>query len=168
MRFSKFSYRRRRALSPEELAAQLVIDLQPRAPVWVDPDDVPEEGDFPEHRIVRAEDCERPKTRAACSIFALAQETGAAIAARQVISEFMLGGLAQETKKAAKSPRRAPVTQACVIREAGITRHIAVRYQDTDEWAEKERIRRAKQKPPRPKKQKFAMKGTRQWADVQS
>lgn len=145
---------------------QFAIDLRER--VEVDPDEIAEEGDYFAHRVVDAAACEAPKTTAACSIFALAAETGAEIAARQVITEFMLGGLADKPPKEPKKPKRHPATQACVIREAGVTRHIAVRYQDTEEWAEKERERRARQKPPKPAKQKFKMKGTRQWADHQS
>lgn len=39
-----------------------------------------------------------------------------------------------------------------VTREDGVTRHVAVREQDTEEWAERERQRRARQRPPRPPK----------------
>lgn len=178
MRFDRAVNMRRwkaksRVLTVMELARQLAIDLQPRAPAWIDPDDIPEDGDYPAHRLVSAAACDPPLTRAACSVFALgaqflSKEDGAEIAARQVITEFMLGGLADKPPKESKKPNRHPATQACVIREAGVTRHIAVRYQDTEEWAEKERERRARQKPPKPTKQKFKMKGTRQWADHQS
>ncbi len=39
-----------------------------------------------------------------------------------------------------------------VTREDGVTRHVAIREQDTPEWAERERQRRARQRPPRPPK----------------
>lgn len=39
-----------------------------------------------------------------------------------------------------------------VTREDGVTRHMAIREQDTEEWAERERQRRARQRPPRPVK----------------
>lgn len=37
-----------------------------------------------------------------------------------------------------------------VTQEDGVTRHVAIREQDTEEWAERERQRRARQRPPRP------------------
>lgn len=39
-----------------------------------------------------------------------------------------------------------------VTREDGVTRHVAIREQDTPEWAEREQARRARQRPPRPPK----------------
>lgn len=39
-----------------------------------------------------------------------------------------------------------------VTREDGVTRHVAIREQDTAEWAEREQQRRARQRPPRPVK----------------
>lgn len=39
-----------------------------------------------------------------------------------------------------------------VIQEDGITRVVTLREQDTPEWAERERQRRARQRPPRPTK----------------
>jgi hypothetical protein len=77
----------------------------------------------------------------------------------------MLG--ADEPDGHASEPPR-PAHCRKIIRDGDVTRHISLREQDTEEWAEKERIRRAKQKPPRPQKQKFKMKGTRAWADAQS
>lgn len=161
MRYSRWSPKRRRRLTAEELAAQLVIDLQPRAPVWVDPDDIPEDGDFPAHRVVSASECEPVKTKAACSIFAFAAtQFCAERAARQVISEVMYGIV----DDAPQAPRL-PAHCRKIVRDGDVTRHIALREQDTPEWEEKERIRRAKQRPPRPQRQKFKMKGTRQWAE---
>ena len=144
---------------------QIAMELRP-PPVWVDPDDIPEEGDFPEHRWTRAADCEPVHTRAAASIFAMAAELGAERTARQVISEFMLWPAGEPA--APVKPARAPTLCRRIVRDGDVTRHIALREQDTEEWAEKERQRRARQKPPRPQKQKFKMKGTREWADHQS
>lgn len=166
MRYSPWSCKRRRRLSAEELAAQLCIDLQPRAPAWVDPDDIPEDGDFPAHLVVSAAACEPVKTRAPCSVFAFAaSQFCAERAARQVISEVMYGVLGDDEEPPAP---RLPSHCRKIVRDGDVTRHIALREQDTEEWAEKERARRAKQKPPRPTKQKFKMKGTRQWADQAS
>lgn len=166
MRFDRAVNMRRwraksRRLTVMELAHQLAIDLQPRAPVWLDPDDIPDEGDYPTHTVVSAAGLEIPKTKAACSVFDFA----ASIAARQVISEFMLG--ADEPASRSTETSR-PAHCRKIVRDGDITRHIALREQDTPEWAEKEQARRSRQKPPRPTKQKFKMKGTRQWADAQS
>lgn len=162
--FRKWSTQRRRPPpTAQELAAQFVIDLQPRAPVWVDPDDIPEEGDFPAHVVVSAKDCAPVKTKGVASIFAFAQSQFCAeLAARQVIAEVMYGVTGDDERPA---PARLPACRK-IIREGGTTRHIAMREQETEEWMERERVRRAKQRPPRPQKQKFKMKGTRTWADA--
>lgn len=151
---------RSRTLTAREMAAQLTIDLQPRAPVWVDPDDIPEEGDYFTHRWAAAERCEAPKARGPASIWEMAYSATAA----QVLDEFRLRPRgAKPVEPDAVQPKLARV-----IRDGDVIRHVSMREQDTEEWAEKERIRRAKQKPPRPQRQKFKMKGTRQWADAQS
>lgn len=85
---------------------------------------------------------------------------------RLVIADvFTFAALGQRIKvgngAAARSIFRAVMTKD------GVTRHTSVREQDTDEWAEKERARRARQKPPRPPKQKFKVKGTKTWAAEQ-
>lgn len=49
-----------------------------------------------------------------------------------------------------------------VTREDGITKHVAVREQDTPEWAERERQRRARQRPPRTGTRKVK-KAIRHW-----
>lgn len=76
-------------------------------------------------------------------------------------------GAALMTRNTAPAPEASPppATGRIIVREGGITRHIAVRPQDTPEWAEKETARRARQRPPRPSRQKFKMKGSRAWAD---
>lgn len=73
----------------------------------------------------------------------------------------VLGELAHE-------PAMQPQERPLVTRDAGITRASGCAYPAnrwTPEREEQERQRRAKQKPPRPARQKFKMKGTRQWAD---
>ncbi|MCZ2496421.1 hypothetical protein GN316_06605 [Xylophilus sp. Kf1] len=47
----------------------------------------------------------------------------------------------------------------------GVTRCVSVREQDTAEWQEKEQARRARQRPPKPTKQRFKMRNSRVWAD---
>lgn len=59
-------------------------------------------------------------------------------------------------------------TRAAIYRTSthdGITRCVSVREQDTTEWREKEEARRARQRPPRPTKQRFKMRNSRVWAD---
>lgn len=136
--------------------AQIVIDLQPRAPAWVDADDIPEDGDFPTHAIVSARDCEPVKTRAAASIWAFGEQCAQSRqAARAVIAEFTLAG---RHRSKPDSPETFPARHARITREAGVTRYQPMRVQETEEWAEKERIRRAKQKLPKPPKQTFRLK----------
>ncbi len=133
-----------------ELARQLSIDLQPRMPVLVDPDDIPEEGDFPEHRWTLAAACEAPKVRGPASIF----ELGASVAAAQVINEFRLRPRAAKVHTIEQQAMR----PARIIREGDTVRHVAMRVQETDEWQEKERARRARQVLPKPPKQTFRLK----------
>lgn len=127
------------------LFEQLAFDLRP-PPVWVDPDDIPEEGDFPEHRWARAEDCETPKIRGVASVFDLA--------ARQVIAEFML----PRRRAQQEVTNDAPVIHRRIVREGDVTRHIAMRVQDTDEWKERETARRARQVLPKPPRQTFKLR----------
>ena len=56
------------------------------------------------------------------------------------------------------TPDDVPVIHRRIVREGDITRHIAMRVQETDEWAEKERARRARQKLPKPPRQTFKLK----------
>lgn len=146
---------RHAALAVPVMVIQFAIDLRER--VEVDPDEIEEDGDRFVHSVVAAAKCEPPKTRAACSIFALAAEQDA----RQVISEFMLWPSGEP--EAPAKPERVTFARRRIVRDGDVTRHIALREQETEEWAEKERVRRAKQRPPKPQKQKFKMKGTRQW-----
>lgn len=133
-----------------ELARQLSIDLQPRMPVLVDPDDIPEDGDFPQHRWTCAAACEAPKVRGPASIF----ELGASVAAAQVINEFRLRPRAAKVHTLEQQAMR----PARIIREGDRVIHVSMRIQETDEWQEKERARRARQVLPKPPKQTFRLK----------
>jgi hypothetical protein len=82
-------------------------------------------------------------------------------------SVFEMGASVQRGGILPASAFSLPARSSTIVREGGVTRHIAVREQDTDEWAEKERQRRARQKPPRPPRQKFKMRGSRAWAEEQ-
>ena len=72
--------------------------------------------------------------------------------------------MAPATCSAAPAPTTPTRMASRIVREDGIPRHIAVRIQDTEEGAEKERQRRARQKPPRPARQKFWLPGSVAWA----
>lgn len=85
-------------------------------------------------------------------------------------SVFDLGFSRLRTRKAANDESSRPDQPASVrivTREGGIVRCKQVRYADTEEGQEKERARRAKQRPPRPTKAaaKIKMKGSREWPD---
>ncbi len=125
------------------------MDLQPRALVWVDPDDEPEEGDFPTHAVVKATECAPIKTVAPASIWDL----GARHAAASVIAEFTLG----RRRAAADRPEQHPPRHARIVRDGDVTRYIPMRVQETPEWEEKERARRARQVLPKPPKQSFRL-----------
>lgn len=139
-----------RVLTVMELARQLSIDLQPRMPVLVDPDDIPEEGDFPAHRWASAAECPLPEELGPASIFDL----GSSVAAAQVLAEFRLRPRAAKAHPANHQPMR----PARIIREGDTVRHVAMRIQETDEWQEKERARRARQILPKPPKQTFKLR----------
>lgn len=139
---------RKRRPAVAVIPIQFAIDLRER--VEIDPDEIEEAGDRFTHVVVSAAECPLPKTRAACSIFSLASE----FAARQVIAEFMLG---QDDDELDSTPPPDPHHRR-IIRDGDTTRHISMRYQDTEEWAEKERARRARQKLPKPPKQTFKLR----------
>ena len=82
-------------------------------------------------------------------------------------SVFEMGASVQRRGPAPGGGASLPARSSVIVRDGHITRHTSVREQDTDEWAEKERQRRARQKPPRPPTQKFKVKGTRTWAAEQ-
>lgn len=143
----RWSRKTRAVASP--LFEQLAFDLRP-PPVWVDPDDIPEEGDYPEHRWTRAADCEAPKTKAPASVW----ELGASFAAASVIADLRRA----RSSHATHAPEAHPVRHCRIVREGGVTRYIPMREQETEEWAEKERARRARQKLPKPPKQTFKLR----------
>lgn len=101
-------------------------------------------------RIVPAAGAAMPKSLGPCSVFAMASAP-----------------TARPVRLAPTGTSSPPPAGRIIVREDGITRHTAVRLQDTEEWAEKERQRRARQRPPRPPRQKFKMKGSRAWAAEQ-
>lgn len=104
----------------------------------------------PVQRIVPAAGASLPKSLGPCSVFAMAS------------------ALSSKPAQAIPAPSDQPAQIGrIIVREDGITRHTAVRLQDTEEWAEKERQRRARQRPPRPPRQKFKMKGSRAWSAEQ-
>lgn len=136
------------------IPVQVAIDLTARAEI--DPDEIEEPGDRFTHIVTSAADLPMPKTRAPSSIFALAAEH----AADHVISEVM--GTRKHRAAHAQEPEQPKQDQIHrrIIRSTadGITRHISMRYQETEEWAEKERARRARQKLPKPPKQTFRLR----------
>lgn len=75
--------------------------------------------------------------------------------------------LAQKPVEVHYPPERAHVaTTACrIVRSGNVTRCINVPIKETAEWLETERQRRARQKPPRPPRQRFKVKGSKTWAD---
>lgn len=82
-------------------------------------------------------------------------------------SVFEMGKSVQQRGPAPGGGASHPARSSVIVRAGGVTRHTSVREQDTAEWAEKERQRRARQRLPPPPKQTFKMEGTRTWADEQ-
>ncbi len=115
---------------------------QDAEPGYCESDEKPEKGDYPVHRIVSATDCKRPDTKAACSAF----DQSALVVKPSKVDGRM------------KDSARTPQVHAQVIREGDVTRHISLTYQETSEWAEKNQVRRAKQKLPKPPKQSFRLR----------
>lgn len=120
-------------------AVQLVLDFWWRefgaahtgAPL--DAEDTP--WDFPQHHRVVAGHEPPPKTTGFSSVWDLA-------AAPRALPRW-------------RSPGSGDVPQAPTLRverEAGRVLVVRLRPEETEEWAERERIRRAKQRPPRPAK----------------
>jgi hypothetical protein len=134
--------RRARAHGAPLRAVQLVLDFDFRefaaqAAGWLDEDDTAY--DFPTRRRTMAGREPPPTTSAASSIWSLA-----AAASR---------GKPGKVKTRASKPRDAsPPLLIRVEREAGSVRVVRLRPEETDEWAERERLRRARQRPPKPTK----------------
>ena len=102
--------------------------------------DADDEFDYPEHRIVSATDAPPPVTTAAPSIFAMA-------------ATFIAGKPARRYDFQPSAPGR--LAASAVERAAGVTRVVGAQYPAarwTEEKAEAERVRRAKQRPPKPTK----------------
>lgn len=133
----------------------LLTPLMPLAIALVSEAVEPEDIDPPiVHRMISAAGQPPPATRAPRSIFDLY-----ALTAAQVISE--------EHEPADETPLQ--LARPLVTRDVGVTRCAGSAYPAnrwTPEREEQERQRRAKQRPPRPTKQQFKMKGTKVWAET--
>lgn len=95
--------------------------------------------------IVSAAECQPLRIQAPSSVFDLARFRGR-------------GAANDEPKSAAPATR--PGNVLVVTREVGVVRCQAIRFSETEEGQEKERARRARQKPPRARKQKFRLKNS--------
>lgn len=91
------------------------------------------------HRVVHASRARPPQTSGIRSVFDMASSARAL----QLVQVHHLNSGDEEASR---------LRYSRTIREAGVTRHIAMRYDETEEWAERERARRARQKVPRPSK----------------
>lgn len=129
--------RRKRPQLTRSLWQQLQLTLVTVRAKAAKDHDADTEYDYPAHRIVSAASLPAPAFSAPRSVFDLA-------------SFGIVSGMT--SCPAAQVHRR-------VIREDGITRHVAMRYQDTQEWADKEQARRARQRPPKPTKGAKTMSG---------
>ena len=85
------------------------------------------------HRVVHAAQARPPRTSGVRSVFDMATSV-----------------ISKPPRASQTSPEPEPQRYGRTLREGGVTRHIAMRYDETAEWAEKERARRARQKVPRP------------------
>ena len=133
---------RRSAGAPRKKAQQLALDFWARefavAGCACAQDDEDTAFDFPLHSRSVAGHRPPPETKAAPSIWALAAAARAAPRRR--------------TSRPSKEPAIVP-PQYRVEREAGRVCVVRLRPEETEEWAERERVRRAKQRPPKPTKQ---------------
>ena len=93
------------------------------------------------HRIVPASERDCPVTSGASSVFA----HGAILAVQAIAAD------ARERRRLEGRQRQAK-TLYRVRREEGVTRCERILPQETEEWAEREAARRARQKPPKPTK----------------
>lgn len=93
------------------------------------------------HRTVPAAERSMPVTSGASSVFA----RGAILAVQQMAAEARARRKAEGTPGEAKPLYR-------VVRKAGVTQCERILPQETEEWAERERARRARQRPPKPTK----------------
>jgi predicted component of type VI protein secretion system len=114
------------------------VQLDLLAPAWLNrvegeaPDDDPFVSAPIVHRVVLALEAEPPQTTGIRSVFDLPA----------VVLSKPPG---PEKPEPAAQPR-----YGRTVRELGVTRHIAMRHDETEEWQERERARRARQRVPRP------------------
>lgn len=85
-----------------------------------------------------------------CWMWVRRRKPGPAPKPRQIASDFFAWAALGQRITVGKGGDRSICR--VVTREDGVTRHVAIREQDTEEWAERERARRARQRPPRPVK----------------
>lgn len=97
--------------------------------------------DYPQHHLVRAGEAERPETTAPSSIFDLARRAAKALGNRR----------RKLPEAAALPPLKATIERST---SDGVVRNIGASYPArwTEEDFERERRRRAKQRPPKPTK----------------
>jgi hypothetical protein len=108
-------------------------------------DDLADRDDYPRRRSIKADDAPPIRPAAPASVFAAASVLRALAVARTALP-----------------PSERPLYR--VHRADGRTRCERIRPEDTPEWQEKERIRRAKQRPPKPvAKAKTRGKTVRKW-----
>lgn len=102
------------------------------------------------------------KTRAVASVWALAAK-----AASQVVAEVVADAI--DTGRALACAMPKPFAEARVDLAEGRRVITGMAYPSnrwTAEREEQERIRRAKQRPPKPSKQRFKLKNSKQWSDT--
>lgn len=131
----------RRRLAARVAAFVRWVQLDLLSPSWLNRSDGEPVDDDPfvaapvVHRTVLALDAAPPQTTGIRSVFDMAASV-----------------LSKPPRAAQKPAEPEPPRYGRTVREGGVTRHIAMRYDETAEWAEKERARRARQKVPRPSK----------------
>lgn len=137
---------------PRKRHQQLALDFDFRefgrsAAPAIDEDD--DAFDYPQHRrTVHGRD-PAPVTRAAASVWDLAAS---------------VRNDGRRTARFAQAGRDSDSPLYRVEREAGRVKVVRLRPEETEEWAERERVRRAKQRPPRPPKgAKTRGKKVREW-----
>lgn len=121
-----------------EAAAQVWLQTPIRAPLRaLERDDLPADDDCPVQRIVDAAQAPRLRITGMASIFTIADAAKAAQDLRRCGRFGDAAGFA-------------PITR--VERDGDSIRVVRLLPQETAEWQEKERVRRAKQRPPKPVK----------------
>lgn len=136
---------RRKAVAALRRSLQLALDFDARdfGPVTaahLGPDD--DAWDFMARRRTLAGRDPAPRTTGVASIFALA-----------AVVKLDAGRKGARKPKGARATAPAPAPPLIrVEREDGRVRVVRLRPDETEEWAERERIRRAKQRPPNPTK----------------